>query len=179
MTEQNNDLQLNGRVVPLHCEHRTSLADFVRGAGTTSVHTACEHGVCGACNVLVDGVSTRSCLELAHGCKGRSVTTLEGLQDELALRLRAAFNQHHALQCGFCTPGMFVTAHELLQSGEPLNVELVRERLAGNICRCTGYQGIVEAILSVALSEKNTPCAQRRADTHSHSSKVFNHAQPH
>ena len=143
-------LILNGRAVPLRTEDRTSLGDFVRECGTRSVHLACEHGVCGACNVLLDGQAVRACLTLAHGCEGAAVTTLEGLQDGLAQRLRAAFNAHHALQCGFCTPGMFVSAHELLSRGEPLDEARVRDHLAGNICRCTGYQGIVEAVLSVA-----------------------------
>jgi aerobic-type carbon monoxide dehydrogenase small subunit (CoxS/CutS family) len=148
MTEQ--QVQLNGAGVPLSCEHRTSLADFVRDAGANSVHLGCEHGVCGTCNVLVDGVAVRSCLTLAHACEGRAVITLEGLQDALAQRLRAAFTRHHALQCGFCTPGVFVAAHELLSSGDAIDEGVVRERMSGNICRCTGYQGIVDAVLDVA-----------------------------
>ena len=145
-----NDIQLNGTPIALTGEHRIALADFVRERGATSVHLGCEHGVCGACNVLVDGACTRSCLVLAHSCSGSSVVTLEGLKDALAERLRTAFNTHHALQCGFCTPGMFVAAYDLLASGAPLDETTVRARLAGNICRCTGYQGIVDAILSVA-----------------------------
>jgi aerobic carbon-monoxide dehydrogenase small subunit len=145
-----NRLQLNGAVVGLDCEHRVSLADFVRDAGANSVHLGCEHGVCGTCNVLVDGTAVRSCLTLAHACQGRSVQTLEGLQDDLAQRLRQAFTRHHALQCGFCTPGVFVAAHELLSSGLALDETVVRERMSGNICRCTGYQGIVDAVLDVA-----------------------------
>jgi aerobic-type carbon monoxide dehydrogenase small subunit (CoxS/CutS family) len=151
MTEPDpHHIELNGARLPLTGEHRIALADFVRERGATSVHLGCEHGVCGACNVLVDGACTRACLMLAHGCPGASVTTLEGLTDALSDRLRAAFNRFHALQCGFCTPGMFVSAYDLLSSGEALDEARVRERLAGNICRCTGYQGIVDAILSVA-----------------------------
>ena len=158
-------LTLNGTAVPLAGEHRISLADFVRERGATSVHLGCEHGVCGACNVLVDGACVRACLSLAHGCAGSEVVTLDGLHDPLAERLRAAFNAHHALQCGFCTPGMFVTAYDLLAAGRPLDEAAVRERLAGNICRCTGYQGIVEAILSVARGDDITPS---RGDAHVH-----------
>jgi len=153
MNDHDSQITLNGKAVALTGEHRITLADFLRDRGATSVHLGCEHGVCGACNVIVDGHCTRACLSLAHGCEGSDVTTLEGLQDDLAQRLRAAFNAHHALQCGFCTPGMFVSAYDLLASGEPLDEARVRERLAGNICRCTGYQGIVEAILSVANPE--------------------------
>ena len=160
-------LMLNGAPVPLAGEHRISLADFVRERGATSVHLGCEHGVCGACNVLVDGACVRACLSLAHGCAGSEVTTLDGLHDALAERLRVAFNAHHALQCGFCTPGMFVTAYDLLAGGEPLDEASVRERLAGNLCRCTGYQGIVEAILSVARGD-DLPAARSEGARHVH-----------
>jgi aerobic-type carbon monoxide dehydrogenase small subunit (CoxS/CutS family) len=160
-----SQLTLNGTAEPLAVEHRISLADFVRERGATSVHLGCEHGVCGACNVLVDGACVRACLSLAHGCAGSEVVTLDGLQDALAGRLRAAFSAHHALQCGFCTPGMFVTAYDLLAGGQPLDEAAVRERLAGNICRCTGYQGIVEAILSIARGDDTTPS---RGDPHVH-----------
>jgi aerobic-type carbon monoxide dehydrogenase small subunit (CoxS/CutS family) len=143
-------LELNGETLRLAGEHRVSLADFLRDAGANSVHLGCEHGVCGSCNVLVDGRVERSCLTLAHACEGRSVRTLEGLQDDLAQHLRAAFTKHHALQCGFCTPGVFVAAYELLRSGGATGESAVREAMSGNICRCTGYQGIVDAILDVA-----------------------------
>ncbi len=156
MMNLEKSIVLNGRKVALHTEHRSSLGDFVRECGTHSVHLACEHGVCGACNVMVGSRCVRSCLTLAHSCEGESITTLEGLQDDLAQRLRTAFNAHHALQCGFCTPGMFMSAYELLNSGDALDETRVREHLAGNICRCTGYQGIVEAVLSVARSHPIT-----------------------
>jgi len=167
MNDEEKQIILNGKPVPLTGEHRITLADFVRERGATSVHLGCEHGVCGACNVLVDNTCTRACLTLAHACEGSAVTTLDGLQDDLADRLRAAFNAHHALQCGFCTPGMFVSAYDMLASGEPLDETQVRERLAGNICRCTGYQGIVEAILSIANPQAATA---GHAHTHSHTS---------
>jgi aerobic-type carbon monoxide dehydrogenase small subunit (CoxS/CutS family) len=168
MTSDTPHLLLNGTAVPLAGEHRISLADFVRERGATSVHLGCEHGVCGACNVLVDGACVRSCLSLAHGCAGSQVTTLDGLDDALARRLRTAFNTHHALQCGFCTPGMFVTAYDLLASGQPLDEATVRERLAGNICRCTGYQGIVDAILSVARDGLSPSDVHASGDAHVH-----------
>ncbi|MGE4239218.1 (2Fe-2S)-binding protein [Ramlibacter sp.] len=148
-------LHLNGRRLPLDGEHRQSLADCVREAGATSVHLGCEHGVCGTCNVLVDGRIVRSCLTLSHACTGAEVVTLEGLNDPLAERLRAAFKRCHALQCGYCTPGMFVAAHEFLTSGLEVNEANVREALAGNICRCTGYQGIVDAVLQAATAEES------------------------
>jgi len=162
-----NNIDLNGVQVPLAGEHRVALADFVRERGATSVHLGCEHGVCGACNVLLNGDCTRSCLVLAHSCVGASVVTLEGLKDELSERLRAAFNSFHALQCGFCTPGMFVSAYDMLAGGEPLDEALVRERLAGNICRCTGYQGIVDAILSVAGHVPASTAHDAPQDAHS------------
>lgn len=163
-------IQLNGTSLPLVGEHRIALADFIRERGATSVHLGCEHGVCGACNVLLDGVCTRACLTLAQGCAGSSVVTLEGLQDPLADRLRAAFNTHHALQCGFCTPGVFIAAYDLLRDGVALDEVAVRERMAGNICRCTGYQGIVDAILSVAnpgcVPSPSIPAHEAREGAH-------------
>ncbi len=173
MTDDNY-IVLNGTPVPLIGEHRITLADFVRDQGVTSVHLGCEHGVCGACNVLVDQVCTRSCLALAHGCEGSAVTTLDGLQDALSEKLREAFNRYNALQCGFCTPGMFVSAYDLLASGKTLDEGKVRERLAGNICRCTGYQGIVNAILSV-YDPANAPAV---IDDHDHSDTSSSHEHP-
>jgi len=114
--------------------------------------------------VLLDGQCTRACLALAHACEGSEVRTLEGLQDGLAERLRAAFNTHHALQCGFCTPGMFISAYDMLRAGTPLDEAAVRERLAGNLCRCTGYQGIVDAILAVAAQPPETCPAAPQTD---------------
>lgn len=143
-------LLVNGRGVSLACEDRDTLADVLRRQGAKSVHLGCEHGVCGACNVLIDGVCTRSCLVMARTCVDTEVTTLEGLKDGLAQRLRQAFVKNHALQCGFCTPGVFTAAYEILSLGERLDEQTVRTRMAGNICRCTGYQGIIDAILEVA-----------------------------
>ncbi|WP_144630058.1 (2Fe-2S)-binding protein [Bordetella genomosp. 13] len=141
------DLQLNGQPRSMAVEHNETLADCLREqAGTTSVHLGCEHGVCGACNVLVDGEVVRACLTLAAACDGCAVVTAEGLQDALADRLRDALHRHHGLQCGFCTPGMLVTGHAMLSRGQAGSTEAIRRQLCGNICRCTGYQGIVNAL---------------------------------
>jgi len=130
-----------------------SLADCLRHTlKNTGTHVGCEHGVCGACTVIVDGAAVRSCLMLAVQANGASVTTVEGLcpaGDETALSpLQASFRKHHALQCGFCTPGILTTAHALLTDEPDADEERVREVLSGNICRCTGYVTIVEAILA-------------------------------
>lgn len=134
---------------------RLTLADFLRDElRLTGTHLGCEHGSCGACSVLVDGRSVRACLMLAVQADGRAVTTVEGLDEapETAT-LRDCFAQRHGLQCGFCTPGFLVTSVELLRDTDtekPLTEQTVREVLSGNICRCTGYQGIVEAVLDAA-----------------------------
>lgn len=148
---------INGTACPIAGEDRETLGDFLRAQGVNSVHLGCEHGVCGACNVLLDGACSRSCLMLAKACAGAEVRTIDGLHDELADALRDAFNRHHALQCGYCTPGVFAAAYELLCEGNALNETAVRERLAGSICRCTGYQGMVEAVLDVAARHAE-PC---------------------
>lgn len=142
------------RTVPSRC----SLADFLRGElGLTGTHLGCEHGVCGACSVFVDGRSVRACLLLAAQADGREVITVEGLGEQ-AQALRDAFARRHGLQCGFCTPGLLITAAELLQDNDaekPLTEDAVREAISGNICRCTGYQGIVDAVLDAAADENN------------------------
>lgn len=143
-------MKVNGIERTVGCDGRTALSDYLRDQGLNSVHLGCEHGVCGSCNVIVDGACVRSCLMMAHSAADAEVLTLEGLQDELASRLREAFNAHHALQCGFCTPGVFVAAYELLSGEGPFDEATVRTRMAGNICRCTGYQGIINAICDVA-----------------------------
>ncbi len=145
------DLTVNGRAVSRAVEPRTHLADFLREElNLTGTHLGCEHGVCGACTVLVDGEPARSCLTFAAVCSGASVTTIEGLDDDqLTSELRAAFTREHALQCGFCTPGMLVAARDLvLRLPEP-DERRIRVGRAGNLCRCTGYLGIVRAIQSV------------------------------
>jgi carbon-monoxide dehydrogenase small subunit len=146
---------VNGRSVQRSVPPRLTLADFLRDElGLTGTHLGCEHGVCGACSVFVDGRSVRACLILAVQVDGMRVTTVEGLDEfEETRRLRAAFSEHSGLQCGFCTPGFLVSAVELLRdpnTEKPLTEDSVREALSGNICRCTGYQGIVAAVLDAA-----------------------------
>jgi carbon-monoxide dehydrogenase small subunit len=142
---------INGRNTQATCPDRTHLGDFVRDhLHLTGTHLGCEHGVCGACTVLVDGKPTRSCITFAPACEGRSVTTVEGYDDdELMAQLRAAFTKHHGLQCGFCTPGMLATSRDIVMRFPDADEDLIRHELSGNICRCTGYMGIVSAIQAV------------------------------
>ena len=141
-------LTVNGQAVERDVEARRSLADFLReDLGLTGTHVGCEHGVCGACTVLVDGASARACLLLAVQCEGAAVTTIEGLTPAAELSpLQEAFRACHGLQCGFCTPGMIVLAHELLQANPSPGEAEIREAIAGNLCMCTGYVMIVRAI---------------------------------
>jgi aerobic-type carbon monoxide dehydrogenase small subunit (CoxS/CutS family) len=141
--------EVNGRRVEVEVEPRLTLTDCLRHhVGLTGTHVGCEHGVCGACTVLVDGAAVRSCLILAVQAEGSRVVTIEGLSsgDDLTA-LQSSFRRHHALQCGFCTPGMITTAHALLTEEPDCDASRVREVLSGNICRCTGYVSIVEAVL--------------------------------
>ena len=145
-------LTVNGEQVAETVEARKSLVDFLReDLALTGSHVGCEHGFCGACTVRVDGVIVRGCLTLAVQCDGARVETIEGVSDagEIA-DLQAAFEKRNALQCGFCTPGMLLTAQELLSSGKVPSREQIREHLSGNYCRCTGYQAIVDAVEAVA-----------------------------
>src|SRR3954463_16095479 len=140
---------VNGDVYPLDVEPRRILADVLReDCRLTGTHIGCEHGVCGACTVLVDGEAVRSCLMLAVQAEGAEVVTVEGLSNDADLTpLQKSFRKHHALQCGFCTPGMITTAHALLSEESNCDAARVREVLSGNLCRCTGYISIVEAVL--------------------------------
>jgi len=140
--------ELNGKMVEADVPARTTLADCIRHHFLqTGTHTGCEHGVCGACTVIVDGTAVRSCLMLAVQADGAKVTTVEGLSPAAGLSpLQTAFRKHHALQCGFCTPGMIVTAHALLTDEPGADRDRIREALSGNLCRCTGYIPIVEAV---------------------------------
>ena len=142
-------LVINGRSVTAEVEPRLNLVDFLREHQyLTATHIGCEHGVCGACTVLVDGEAVRSCLMLAVQAEGAKVTTVEGLSNDDDLTpLQKSFRKHHALQCGFCTPGFITTAHALLTEEPDCDADRVREVLSDNICRCTGYIGIVEAVL--------------------------------
>lgn len=142
------EFKLNGRLVAAEVEARTTLADCIRNDfGQTGTHLACEHGVCGACTVLVNGEAVRSCLMLAVQARDEDVTTVEGLSGEDLTPLQAAFRKHHALQCGFCTPGFITTAHALLSHEPEADEERIREVLSGNLCRCSGYIPIVEAVM--------------------------------
>jgi carbon-monoxide dehydrogenase small subunit len=133
-------------------EPRLLLSDFLRDTlGLTGTHVGCEHGVCGACTVLLDGDSIRSCLTLAVQADGCEITTVEGLGTPEALNLlQSEFREHHGLQCGFCTPGMLMTGEDLLRKYPLASDDEIREGLSGNLCRCTGYQNIVAAIRSAA-----------------------------
>jgi carbon-monoxide dehydrogenase small subunit len=148
--------EVNGKPVTVELEPRTSLADCLRNQlRLTGTHLGCEHGVCGACTVIVDGQAVRACLMLAVQAEGSRVTTVEGLSQEEGLTpLQTAFKKHHALQCGFCTPGMLTTAHALLSDEPDASEERIRSVLSGNLCRCTGYIPIVEAILEARAAYK-------------------------
>jgi carbon-monoxide dehydrogenase small subunit len=145
-------LTVNGEPVNERVEARKTLVDFLRDdLNLTGSHIGCEHGVCGACTVRVDGVIVRGCLTLAVQCNGARVETIEGLSDtgEIA-DLQEAFRRRNALQCGYCTPGMLLAAAELLNGGGVPSRTAIREHLSGNYCRCTGYQAIVDAVESIA-----------------------------
>jgi aerobic carbon-monoxide dehydrogenase small subunit len=145
-------LIVNGEAVVETVEARQTLVDFLREQlSLTGSHVGCEHGVCGACTLRVDGVIVRGCLMLAAQCDGARVETIEGVSDSGELAdLQDAFEKRNALQCGFCTPGMLLTAQELLANNSKPSREKIREQISGNYCRCTGYQAIVDAIEAVA-----------------------------
>lgn len=147
-------LKVNGEAREGQAEPRLLLADFLRHElHLTGTHVGCEHGVCGACTVIVDGRAMRSCLMLAVQAEGTEITTIEGLgSPESFSPLQDAFHRHHALQCGFCTPGILTTMTALLKDEPDPTADRVREVLSGNICRCTGYIPIVEAVLDAAAA---------------------------
>ena len=142
------ELTINGETVRQDVEPRRLLSDFLRhDVGLTGTHVGCEHGVCGACTVLLDGDSVRSCLVFAVQAHGRSLTTVEGLADGENLHpLQEAFRDAHGLQCGFCTPGILMSIVPFLEENPTPDEDEIREALSGNLCRCTGYQKIVEAV---------------------------------
>ena len=146
---------VNGERVAARVSPRTHLADFLReGLGLTGTHLGCEQGVCGACTVLLDGVPVRGCLTLAAQAVGAAVETIEGLSARGALaELQAAFVAVNALQCGFCTPGMLITARDLLERETNPDRARIRDHLSGNYCRCTGYQAIIDAVAMVARGD--------------------------
>lgn len=153
---------LNGEPVTADIEPRTHLADFLRDMlGLTGTHLGCEHGVCGACTLLIDGAPARSCIAYTAACEGAEIHTIEGLEhDPTIVRLRAAFTSEHALQCGYCTPGMLVTARDIVHRLPNADEATVRLELAGNLCRCTGYAGIVRAI-GASWPKAGQPSAKR------------------
>ena len=147
-------LTVNGEPLTARVEARKSLVDFLReDLSLTGSHVGCEHGVCGACTVRVDGEVVRGCLMLAVQCDGARVETIEGVSDtgEIA-DLQDAFEKRNALQCGYCTPGMLLTAQELLADGKTPSRDDIREHISGNYCRCTGYHAIVDAVEAVAIA---------------------------
>ena len=151
-------LRVNGEEIETAIDPRTTLADFLRQhADARSIHLGCEHGVCGGCTIVINGKMARSCIALAAAMDGADIWTLEGLKDDPAIvQLRQSFHECHCLQCGYCTPGMLITARDIIaRYGEP-EEKFLREALAGNICRCTGYAGIVKAVQHAA-----TQLAQR------------------
>lgn len=153
-------LVVNGTPVDAAVESRLTLADFLREhLDLTGTHLGCEHGVCGACTVLLNGDAVRACLMFAVQTDGMEITTVEGLaRDGQMTPLQRCFSKHHALQCGFCTPGMLTTAHAFLRETPQPSADEVRDAISGNICRCTGYTAIVDAILDAA--------GQMRGDDH-------------
>ena len=149
-------LTVNGAAVSVQVESRQTLAGALRDQlGLTGTNLGCEHGVCGACTVLLDGRTARSCTLLAVQAQGRSVTTVEGLaaEGERLHPVQQAFAEHHALQCGFCTPGFLLTTIEYLDEAPTDDSEAIRQRLSGNLCRCTGYHNIVSAVKDLVRSQ--------------------------
>ena len=155
-------LTVNGRRIEAEVEPRTSLADYLREReGLTGTNLGCEHGVCGACTIEIDGAPARSCITFAVACEGASVRTIEGFgEDPVMEALRQAFTAEHALQCGYCTPGMLVTARDIVMRLPDADEARIRLELSGNLCRCTGYVGIVNAI-QVVLKDRGPGGASR------------------
>lgn len=168
-------MSVNGEEVVAEVEPRTQLADFLRGdLHLTGTHLGCEQGVCGACTVMVNGKMQRSCITFASDCDGANITTIEGFDDDPTMgELREAFSEFHGLQCGFCTPGMLTTARDIILRLGDISESRIREELSGNICRCTGYVGIVEAVKKVAAGKVPNAAAASAAVT----AKRFDHRQ--
>ncbi|MBX3551752.1 MAG: 2Fe-2S iron-sulfur cluster binding domain-containing protein [Pseudolabrys sp.] len=152
---------VNGSRVEADIAPRTHLGDFLRDTRRLSgTHLGCEHGICGACTVLIDGKPARSCITLAVACEGREITTIEGFDDDAVMgELREAFTREHGLQCGFCTPGMLIASRDIVMRLPGADEQRIREELSGNLCRCTGYVGIVNAVSSVA-AKRSAPVAE-------------------
>jgi carbon-monoxide dehydrogenase small subunit len=159
MSDHRITMRVNGREMTGHAEARVTLVDFLRDVlGLTGTHVGCEHGVCGACSVIMDGRPVRSCLMYAVQADGHDVVTVEGLEnpDGTLGVLQDAFWENHAMQCGYCTPGMLIASHALLKKNSSPDEAEIRDAIGGNLCRCTGYQQIVEAVRMAAekLREK-------------------------
>jgi aerobic carbon-monoxide dehydrogenase small subunit len=163
-------LTINGRTRSATVPARMLLSDFIRNTlSMPGTHVGCEHGVCGSCTVLIDGVATRSCLTFAVQAEGTSITTIEGLQSGKELSpLQHAFWEEHGLQCGFCTPGMLMVAKELLDANSNPTDEQIRDAISGNLCRCTGYEQIINAVRSAAAKMRG----ETLAPSHGHSSSL-------
>ena len=157
MSNHNISLDVNGCLVEASVEPRQSLADFLReNLALTGTHLGCEHGICGACTVFINGVPARSCIARAVSCEGDEIKTIEGFVDDPWMEaIRERFSSEHALQCGFCTPGMLVTAYDITKRIPDADEARIRVELAGNLCRCTGYKGIVNAIKGVLKDQKD------------------------
>lgn len=149
-------LTINGEQVNAVVEPRLSLVDFLREKlHLTGTHVGCEHGICGACTVHIDGVSARSCITLAAACDGREIRTIEGFADDAQMNaIRSEFSKEHALQCGYCTPGMLMTSFDLVTRFPDLDPAEIAREMSGNLCRCTGYQGIVRALENVYVAKR-------------------------
>ena len=163
MTHSTITIEINDRAYSADVEPRRLLSDFIReDAGLTGTHVGCEHGVCGACTVQLDGAPVRSCLMLAIQADGRSVRTVEGLANEAELHpLQQAFLDAHGLQCGYCTPGFLMSLEPYLRDADEISEQGIREAISGNICRCTGYQSIVDAVKLAAEKMRPQEGAER------------------
>jgi len=157
LSNHNISLDVNGCLVEASVEPRQSLADFLReNLALTGTHLGCEHGICGACTVFINGLPARSCIARAVSCEGDEIKTIEGFVDDPWMEaIREKFSSEHALQCGFCTPGMLVTAYDITKRIPDADEARIRVELAGNLCRCTGYKGIVNAIKGVLKDQKD------------------------
>ena len=157
MSNHNISLDVNGCKIEASVEPRQSLADFLReNLALTGTHLGCEHGICGACTVFINGVPARSCIARAVSCEGDEIKTIEGFVDDPWMEvIREKFSSEHALQCGFCTPGMLVTAYDITKRIPDADEARIRLELSGNLCRCTGYKGIVKAIKGVLKDQKD------------------------
>ncbi len=160
-------LTINGKSRKAWVEPRQSLADLLREEmRLTATHLGCEHGVCGACTILLNGEPARSCIALAVALDGSEVRTLEGMQDDVLMGvIKQSFHEEHGLQCGFCTPGMLISSHDLLRRKSGLDENEIRIAMSGNLCRCTGYQGIVRSIKAAADKWAGTLAADEKVSS--------------